>query len=122
MNMTLHRLRNRKNRAELARVPERPTPVSLIRPQLEAARAVGVTADELDARHVLLNYDARDREQWLAVDQLQDATYGRSTTEGDRSFESSPNNWIVIHFDYGACAGDWPPSGFATPTPPRRRP
>ena len=118
--MTLHRLRNRRSRAALARVPERPSPVSMIRPHLDAARAVGVTADELDARHVLLSYDARDREQWLAVDQLRDATYSSSTIEGDRAFESAPNNWLVIHFDYGACAGEWPSSGFAGPA--RRRP
>ena len=115
--MTLHRLRNRKNRTELARVPERPTPVSLIRAHLEAARAVGVTADELDARHVLLSYDARDREQWLAVDQLQDATYGRSTTEGDRSFESSPNNWID-----SSQASSSPPCILICSKPPPRAP
>lgn len=111
--MTLHRLRNRRSRAALARVPERPAPVSVIRPHLDAARVVGVHADELDARHVLLSYDARNREQWLAVDQVREATLSSSTIEGDRSFESAPNNWVVIHFDYGACAGEWPSSGFA---------
>lgn len=111
--MTLHRLRNRQSRAALARVPDRPTPVSLIRPQLDAARAAGVTADELDARHILLSYDARDREQWLAVDEIREVTISSSTIEGDRAFESAPNNWVVIHFDYGACAGEWPSAGFA---------
>jgi hypothetical protein len=111
VNVTLHRLRNRRTRAALARVPDRPTPLSLLRPHLDAARSVGVKADLLDAHHVLLNYDARNRDQWLAVDRLHDVARSRSTIEGDWSFASAPNNWIVIHFDYGACAGGGPQQG-----------
>lgn len=103
--MTLHRLRNRRTRAALARVPDRPTPLSMLRPQLDAARSVGVKADVFDPRHILVNYDARNRDQWLAVDRLHEAARSRSTIEGDWSFASAPNNWIVVHFDYGACAG-----------------
>jgi len=103
--MALHRLRHRSGRAALARVPDRPPAVLLIQPQLDSARRVGVTVDELDGQHVRLNYDARDRDAWLAVDELCDALRGRSTIEGDRSFESAPSNWLMIHFDYGACGG-----------------
>jgi hypothetical protein len=69
---------------------------------------VGVKADAFDPQHILLNYDARNRDQWLAVDRLQDAARSRSTIEGDWSFTSAPDNWMVIHFDYGACAGRGP--------------
>ncbi len=103
VEMTVHRLRHRRDRAALARVPDRPPAVSLIQRQIESARQVGVAVDELDAQHVRLHYDARDRDAWLAVDDLCDAVRGRSTVEGDRSFESAPGNWLVIHFDYGAC-------------------
>ena len=89
--------------------------MSLIRPHIEAARVVGVTVEELDGQHILVSYDARNRDQWLAVDQLHDSAYGRSTIEGDLSFESAPDNWIVIHFDYGACGGK------ARPIPPTVR-
>jgi hypothetical protein len=101
--MTLHRLRHRGARAALARVPERPPAVAVIRPQIDVARQVGVTVDELDALHVVLTYDARDRDHWLAVDAIVDAVRGRSTIEGDGSFDSAPENWILVHFDYGAC-------------------
>ena len=101
--MTLHRLRHRSDRAALARVPDRPPAVSLIQPQADSARRVGVTVDVLDEQHVRLNYDAVDRDAWLAVDDLYDAVRGRSMIEGDRSFDSAPSNWLIIHFDYGAC-------------------
>ena len=102
--MTLHRLRHRSDRAALARVPDRPPAISLIEPQFDSARRVGVTVEELDAQHVRLNYDARDRDAWLAVDELNDAVRSRSTIEGDWSFDSAPSNWLIIHFDYGSCA------------------
>ena len=101
--MTLHRLRRRSDRAALARVPDRPPAISLIGPQIGSARRVGVTVKELDGQHVRLDYDARDRDAWLAVDELDDAARGRSTIEGDQSFESAPSNWIIIHFHYGSC-------------------
>ena len=101
--MALHRLRQRGARAALARVPERPPALMVVRPQVEVARRAGVTVDELDGHHLLLTYDARDRDQWLAVDELYDAAYRRSTIEADGSFDSAPGNWMVIHFDYGAC-------------------
>ena len=101
--MTLHRLRQRGARAALARVPERPPALAVIRAQMEIARRVGVTVDELDSQHVRMTYDARDLDQWLAVDEIYDAVYRRSTMEGDWSFDSAPSNWIVIHFDYGTC-------------------
>ena len=100
--MTLHRMR-RSDRAALARVPDRPPAVSLIQPQIDSARRVGVTVNELDGQHVRLIYDARDRDAWLAIDELYDAVRGRSTIEGDWSFDSAPSNWLIIHFDYGAC-------------------
>lgn len=95
--------RYRRARADLARVPGRPPPLSVIRPLIEVARNVGVDAEELDDQHVELTYDARDRDQWLAVDAIYEAVYRRSTTEGDMAFDSGPDNWVVIHFDYGAC-------------------
>ncbi|MGQ0608500.1 MAG: hypothetical protein ACT4OQ_08570 [Chloroflexota bacterium] len=101
--MTLHRLRRRNDRAALARVPDRPPAVSLIQTQIDSARRVGVMVEELDGQHLRLNYDARDRDAWLAVDELDDAVRGRSTSEGNRSFDSAPSNWLIIHFDYGAC-------------------
>lgn len=101
--MTLHRLRRRGARAALARVPDRPSAVSLIRRQMEQARGVGVTVDELDRQHVMVAYDARDHDHWLAVDDIYDAVYSRSTIEGDRSFDSAPSNWMVVHFDFGEC-------------------
>ena len=100
--MTLHRLR-RRDRAALARVPERLPAVSLIQPHIDGARRAGVTVTELDGQHVQLIYDARDRDAWLAVDELYDAVRGRSIIEGDWSFDSAPSNWLIIHFDYGAC-------------------
>ena len=102
--MTLHRLRHRGARTALARVPVRPPAVSVMRPQMEIARRVGVLVDELDEQHVLLTYDARNRDQWLAVDVINDAVHLRSTIEGDGSFDSAASNWMVIHFDYGACS------------------
>jgi hypothetical protein len=101
--MTLHRLRHRCDRAARARVPDRPPAVSLVEAQIDGARRVGVTVDELDGQHVRLKYDARDRDAWLAVDALYDAVRGRSTIEGDWSFDSAPSNWLIIHFDYGSC-------------------
>lgn len=101
--MTLHRLRHRSDRAALARGPNRPPVLSLIQPQMERARQAGVMVDVVDERHVKLNYDARDREAWLAVDELSDAVRSRSTIEGDWSFTSAPDNWLIIHFDFGAC-------------------
>lgn len=96
-------LRYRRARAELARVPERPPPVSAIRLLLEHARDVGVGVEQLDDHHVRLAYDARDRDQWLAVDAIYEAAHSRSTVVGDGAFLSGPDNWMVIHFDYGAC-------------------
>ncbi len=115
--LTLNRLRQRSARVAVARVPERPSAISMIRPQIEIARGVGVTVDELDRQHVILTYDARDRDHWLAADEICDAVYTRSTIEGDRSFDSAPRNWLLVHFDYGACgldgfhgrAGEGPP-------------
>jgi hypothetical protein len=101
--MTLRRLRHRSDRAALARMPDRPPAVTLIRPQIDSARRVGVTVDELDGQHVRLDYDARDRDAWLAVDDLHDAVGGRFTIEGDRSFDSAPRNWLIFHLHYGAC-------------------
>ena len=101
--MTLRRLRQRSDRAALARVPDRPPAVSLIHPQIDRARRVGVIVDEVDEQHLRLDYDARDRDAWLAVDDLEDALGGRFTIEGDRSFDSSPSNWLVFHLHYGAC-------------------
>lgn len=101
--MALHRMRQRGARAALARVPERPSALLVIRPQVEMARHAGVTVDEPDGHHLLLTYDARDRDQWLAVDGLYDAAYPRSTIEADGAFDSAPGNWMIIHFDYGAC-------------------
>ena len=110
--MTLNRLRQRSARVAVARVPERPPAISMIRPQIEIARRVGVTVEELDGQHVMLTYDARDRDHWLAADAIYDAVFTRSTIEGDRSFDSAPRNWVLVHFDYGAC-GLYGPDGHA---------
>jgi hypothetical protein len=107
--MTLHRLR-RSDRVAIARVPDRPPAVSLIQPQIQSARGAGVMVHEVDGQHVRLIYDARDRDAWLAVDELLDVVRGRATIEGDRFFESGPRNWVVIHFDYGACGLNLRPS------------
>ena len=104
--MTLNRLRQRSARVAVARVPERPAAISMIRPQIEMARGVGVVIDEFDGEHVMLTYDARDRDHWLATDEIYDAVYTRATIEGDRSFESAPRNWLLVHFDFGACSSD----------------
>lgn len=104
--LTLNRLRQQSARVAAARVRERPAAISTIRPQIEIARAVGVMVDELDGQHLMLNYDARDRDHWLAADEIWDAVYTRSTIEGDGSFDSAPRNWLLVHFDYGACALD----------------
>ena len=109
--MTPHRLRHRSDRVALARVPDRPPAVSLIQPQIDTARRAGVIVDEVDGQHVRLNYDARNRRAWLAVDELYDAVRGRSTIEGDRSFDLAPGNWLIIHFDYGACGSQTGPHG-----------
>jgi hypothetical protein len=101
--LTLHRLRSRSDRAAFARGPARPPALSLVQPQIESARRAGVTVEVPDQLHVHLRYDARDREAWLAVDDLADAVRGRSTVEGDWSFSSAPDNWLVIHFDSEAC-------------------
>jgi hypothetical protein len=101
--MPLDRLRRRASRAALARVPERQPALARLQPMIDPAREAGVIVDELDRYHVLLSYDARDRDQFLAVDGLYDATYQHSTIEGDWALSSAPNNWMVIHFDYGTC-------------------
>ena len=59
----------------------------------EIARGVGVTVEELDSEHVMLTYDARDRDHWLAADEIYDAVYTRSTIEGDGSFDSARQIW-----------------------------
>ena len=95
--------RNRRARTDLARVPKRPAPVSTIRSVLDDARSVGVGVEEADEHHVWLTYDARDRDHWLAVDAIHEAVRFRSLVEGDGAFPSGPDNWMLIHFDYGAC-------------------
>lgn len=124
--MTLDRMRRRASRAEMARVPERPAALSRLRAHLDAARDVGVTVDELDRHHVLLSYDARDHDQWLALDGLYDAAYQQSTIEGDWSFASAPNNWMVIHADIGPCRmkarAEVPDGGVGPPGTPSHGP
>jgi hypothetical protein len=61
---------------------------------------VGVNVEEVDEQHVRLAYDARERDQWHA----------QSTVAGDQAFLSGPRNWMLIHFDYGAC-GSPPAAG-----------
>lgn len=70
---------------------------------LEALRASGATVEELDADHVRVLYDASNREQWIAIDDLCDAVAGHATLEGEGLFESAPNNWVAIHFDRATC-------------------
>ena len=65
-----------------------------------------MTVDEVDGEHGMLTYDARNRDHWLAADQGYYAVYTRSTIEGDRFFDSAPRNWLLVHFDYGACGLD----------------
>ena len=110
--------RYRRARADLARVPKRPSPMSAIRSILDDARGVGVRVQELDEHHVWLAYDARDHDHWLAVDAIYEAVHARSMVEGDEAFLSGPGNWMVIHFDYGACG--WSPSGSGAAAKPRK--
>jgi pyrroloquinoline quinone (PQQ) biosynthesis protein C len=98
-----------ERRAELARVPARPIGVARIEPLLEAARASGVSVEEIDAEHVRLRYDAREHDQFVAIDNLYDATHDQGSLEGDGKFETSPNNWMVIHFDYATCGTSFEP-------------
>ena len=104
----LWRLRRRgrtatDRRAELARVPERPRGVSRIQPLLDAARAAGVLVEELDDEHVRLSYDARERDQWLAAEDVYEAVHEQASLEGDGRTEAAPDNWMAIHFDYSTC-------------------
>ena len=104
----LWRLRRRgrtatDRRAELARVPHRPRGVSRIQPLLDAARAAGVLVEELDDEHVRLSYDARERDQWLAAEDVYEAVHEQASLEGDGRTEAAPDNWMAIHFDYSTC-------------------
>jgi hypothetical protein len=82
--------------------------VSAIRSLLDHARGAGVAVTEVDEHHVWLAYDARDHDHWLAVDAIYEAAHARSTVQGDGAFLSGPRNWMLIHFDYGACG--WSPA------------
>ena len=96
--------RNRRARADFARVAKRPPPLSAIRSLLDGARGAGVGVEEVDEQHLRLAYDARDHDHWLAVDAIYEAVQARSTIEGDPAFLSGPDNWMLIHFDYGTCS------------------
>ena len=95
--------RNTTGRAELARVPERPRGVSRIQPLLDAARAAGVVVEEMDDEHVRLSYDARERDQWLAAEDVYEAVHEHASLEGDGRTEAAPDNWMAIHFDFSTC-------------------
>lgn len=104
----LWRLRRRgriatDRRAELARVPERPRGVSRIQPLLEAAQAAGVVVEDIDEDHVRLSYDARERDQWLAAEDIYEAVHEHASLEGDGRTEAAPDNWMAIHFDFSTC-------------------
>ena len=95
--------RNTTGRAELARVPERPRGVSRIQPLLDAARAAGVVVEDIDEDHVRLSYDARERDQWLAAEDVYEAVHEHASLEGDGRTEAAPDNWMAIHFDFSTC-------------------
>ena len=105
-------------RAATPRAPATPTPEppgptppvelpSTPRPDFErvfeAVRASGATVEDLDPDHVRVLYDASNREQWIAIDDLCDAVAGHAALEGEGMFDSAPNNWVAIHFDNAAC-------------------
>jgi hypothetical protein len=104
----LWRLRRRSRRApdrraELARIPERPKGVNRIQPLLDTAREAGVAVEEIDEEHVRLRYDARMRDQWLAVEAIYDAVQELASLEGDGLTDAAPDNWMVVHFDFASC-------------------
>ena len=96
-------------RDQLARVPKRPIGVDRIRPLLEVARAAGVLVEELDTEHVRLRYDAREHDQFIAIDNIYDAVHDQSSLEGDGRFDVAPDNWMVIHLDYATCGTSFAP-------------
>lgn len=110
----LWRLRRRTRhgndrRAELARVPERPRGVNRVQPLLDAARAAGVSVEELDEEHVRLRYDARERDQWLAIEAIYEAVHDHASLEGDGHTDAAPDNWMVVHFDFASCGTSFAP-------------
>ena len=110
----LFRLRRRgrvttDRRAELARVPERPRGVSRIQPLLDAARAAGVLVEDIDEDHVRLSYDASERDQWLAAEDVYEAVHEHASLEGDGRTEAAPDNWMAIHFDFSTCGKSFAP-------------
>lgn len=110
----LWRLRRRSRRtidrrAELARVPERPRGVRKIQPLLDTARSAGVAVEQLDEEHVRLRYDARERDQWLAMEAIYEAAHDHASLEGDGHTDAAPDNWMVLHFDFASCGRSFPP-------------
>jgi len=101
--------RNPDRRAELARVPERPRGVNRIQPLIDAARAAGVSIEELDEDHVRLRYDARERDQWLAIEDIYEGVHEHATLEGEGRTEAAPDNWMVVHFDFSSCGTSMAP-------------
>lgn len=90
---------------------QRSTPRPDIAALLDATRQSGATIEQLDDDHVRVLYDASNREQWIAIDDLSDAVAGHAALEGDGMFESAPNNWVVVHFDDATCGESRAPSG-----------
>lgn len=100
----LRRLRHAMSRrAALSRVPQRRLGVARVEEELERARTAGVAVEVLDDQHVLARYDARIREQWLAIDDLYEAAHHYASVEGADRTEDAPNNWMALHFDLLAC-------------------
>ncbi|MEP7082315.1 MAG: hypothetical protein ABI841_04980 [Chloroflexota bacterium] len=83
--------------------------MSKIQPQLDAARAAGVTVEDIDEDHVRLSYDARERDQWLAAEDVYEAVHELASLEGDGRTEAAPNNWMAIHFDFSTCGKTFAP-------------
>jgi hypothetical protein len=70
---------------------------------LETARAAGVQVEEIDEEHVRLRYDALERDQWLAVEEIYESVHEHASLEGDGHTDAAPNNWMVVHFDFASC-------------------
>jgi hypothetical protein len=105
----LRRTRHVLHRRALARIPERPSAIARVQPLLDRARDAGIVVEELDAQHVRLRYDSRLRDQWLIVDEVFEAVRDHATVAGDGQTDAAPDNWMIVHFDFGSCGQSFAP-------------
>jgi len=105
----LRRGRHVLDRRALARVPDRPSAIARVQPLLDRAREAAIVVDELDPQHVRLRYDSRERDQWLVIDEIFEAVHDHATCAGEGQTDAAPENWMVIHFDFGSCGESFSP-------------